>query len=99
MDERDFTKKTVQVLLERYPEYLTEILEKLEIQADLQNDTADSITAMIAYRKHAENELHASSIYTCRCGSNSVVTREVQTRSSDEGSTIVHICEKCGNIY
>jgi len=94
-----YSKKTVQVLLERHPEYLAEILKKLGIQADLRDGTADSITAMIAYRKHAENELHASSIYTCKCGSNLVVTREVQTRSADEGSTIVHICGKCGNKY
>lgn len=91
-----YSRETVQLLLVRHPEYLAEILKKLEIPA---SDNVDRITAMIAYRKHAEKELHASSIYICKCGSNLVVTREVQTRSADEGSTIVHICGKCGNKY
>ena len=94
-----YTKKTVELLMERYPEYLVQMLSSRGITVDLQNDTADSITAMILHQKDAEIKHHTSSIYTCRCGSNSVVTREVQARSSDEGSTIIHICEKCGNTY
>jgi DNA-directed RNA polymerase subunit M/transcription elongation factor TFIIS len=93
----DYTRKTVELLMERYPEYLAEMLCGITI--DLQKETAESITAMIAHRNLAEVKHHESSIYTCKCGSNFVVTREVQTRSSDEGSTIVHICEKCGNTY
>lgn len=97
MDE--YTKKTVELLMERYPDYLVQILSSQGITIDLRTDTASSITAMIAHQNHAEIKHHISSIYTCKCGSNSVVTREVQSRSSDEGSTIVHICEKCGNTY
>lgn len=95
----EYTKKTVELLLKRYPEYLAEMLSSRGITIDLQKDNAESITAMIAHRTHAEVKHHESSIYTCKCGSNFVVTREVQTRSSDEGSTIVHICEKCGHTY
>lgn len=95
----DYTLRTVAILLDRYPSYLEQMLSSKGITIDLRRDTAESITARIADRSHAEEKRHKSSIYTCRCGSNSVVTREVQARSADEGSTIVHICEKCGNTY
>ncbi len=95
----DYTRRTVQLLLERHPEYLEKRLASIGISFDPKTDTADSVTASIARRNHAERKRHTSSIYTCKCGSNNVVTREVQTRSSDEGSTIVYICEKCGNTY
>lgn len=88
----NYSRKTIGLLLERYPEYLNEILSRLGIP----QGSLDSISAAIADRKQAETARHESSIYVCRCGSKSVVAREVQTRSADEGSTILHICTECG---
>lgn len=95
----DYSRKTICLLLERYPEYLREILSKLGIDLDVSKASTDSISAAIADRKQAETARHESSIYVCKCGSKSVVTREVQTRSADEGSTIVHICTECGKSW
>ncbi len=94
-----YTRATVKKLLELYPEYLEEILLKQGLKIDVNKYSAEDISAMIAYQRHAEEALHESSIYTCKCGSKNVVTREVQTRSADEGSTILHICMKCGAKY
>lgn len=74
---------------------MAEILSKLGINIDVSNASLDSISAAIVDQRLAEKARHESSIYICECGSKSVVTREVQTRSADEGSTIVHICTKC----
>jgi len=97
----DYSRRTVELLLRRYPAYLEELLSKIGINLDVKSCTADSICLVISDRSHAEKsgENHESSIYTCDCGSRYVITREVQTRSSDEGSSILHICTKCGNKY
>lgn len=95
----DYTRKTIKLLLERNPEYLNEILENLGIHVNLSKETPDSIARMVDCQNRTENFNHKSSIYTCKCGSNNVITREIQTRSADEGSTIIHICQKCGHTY
>ncbi len=94
----NYSRDTVKLLLERHPEYLDEILFKFGLRR-VPEDTPDSIYAMITHQKQEDVSLLQSSIYTCRCGSTSVVTREVQTRSTDEGSKIIHICTSCGLTY
>ncbi len=95
----DYTKQTVRLLLERHPSYLEEVLRSRGWNVNVQNETAESISAIVTCQKHVQKKAHESSIYTCQCGSKSVVTREVQMRSADEGSTIVHICNDCGRRY
>jgi DNA-directed RNA polymerase subunit M/transcription elongation factor TFIIS len=95
----DYTRKTIKLLLERNPEYLNEILTNLGIRIDLSKETPDSIAMMLDYQNRTGYFNHKSSIYTCKCGSNNVITREIQTRSADEGSTIFHICQKCGHTW
>ena len=99
MDE--YSRKTVELLKERHPAYLKELLSKIGIDLDVGPSTADAICSAIYDRSHAEKSTagHESSIYTCDCGSRCVITREVQTRSSDEGSSILHICTECGKKY
>ena len=99
MDE--YSRKTVVLLKERHPAYLKELLSKIGINLDVGSSTADAICSAISDRSHAEKSTagHESSIYTCDCGSRCVITREVQTRSSDEGSSILHICTECGKKY
>ena len=96
-----YSRKTVELLKERHPAYLKELLSKIGIGLDVGSSTADAICSAIYDRSHAEKSTadHESSIYTCDCGSRCVITREVQTRSSDEGSSILHICTECGNKY
>lgn len=97
----NFSRKTIQLLLERHPAYLKELLSKIGIDLDVGSSTADDICLAIYNRSHAEKSApgHESSIYVCDCGSRYVITREVQTRSSDEGSSILHICTECGKKY
>mmetsp|Transcript_18329 Transcript_18329/g.55180 ORF Transcript_18329/g.55180 Transcript_18329/m.55180 type:complete len:98 (-) Transcript_18329:2851-3144(-) len=95
----DYSRNTIRLLLERYPKYLSEILLKLGFREVVSSDTPDTIVALISHQENTNSYLPQSSIYVCRCGSKQVVTRELQTRSTDEGSTIVHICSSCGLIY
>ncbi len=99
MDE--YSRRTVELLLERHPVYLEELLSKMGIYLDVRSNSVDSICSAISDRSRTEKSGsgHESSIYTCDCGSRHVITREVQTRSSDEGSSILHICTKCGKKY
>ena len=93
--------------MERHPAYLEELLSKMGIGLDVRSCInqskigLDVICSAISDRSHAEKSGsdHESSIYTCDCGSRYVITREVQTRSSDEGSSILHICTECGKKY
>ena len=93
----DYTLKTVKLLLERNKEYLFEILEKLNIEVD---NNAENICKLLHNRENDKKIMHKSSIYTCtKCNSKYVTTEEVQVRSSDEGSSIVHFCNACGNRW
>ena len=91
----DYTRKTVKLLLERDRAYLSELVG----QPIHKDTTVDEVCEIIADQNKADTTSHASSIYKCRCGSNLVVVREVQLRSADEGSTIVHICKSCGHKW
>ena len=97
----DYSRKTIELLVERHPGYLKELLLKIGIDLDVLASTAGAICLAISDKRHAEKSAagHESSIYTCECGSRHVITREVQTRSSDEGSSILHICTECGKKY
>jgi DNA-directed RNA polymerase subunit M/transcription elongation factor TFIIS len=94
-----YTRDTIKLLLERDPVYLNEILSEIGIRVDLSKETPESLTILVGRRKIPTKLQHVSSIYACKCGSNNVVTREVQNRSADEGSTVIHICQDCGNRY
>jgi DNA-directed RNA polymerase subunit M/transcription elongation factor TFIIS len=96
----NYSRETIRLLLERHPEYLSQILHSiLGRHVQLSTETSKSISVMIAHHKQMQIAVHESSISRCRCGSKLVVTREVQTRSTDESSTIVHICTSCGLKY
>lgn len=105
MDE--YSRKTIELLMQRHPAYLKELLSKIGIDLDVGSSInqskigLDAVCSAISDRSHAEKSAagHESSIYTCDCGSRYVITREVQTRSSDEGSSILHICTECGKKY
>ena len=99
----DYTKRTIELLLERDRKYLREILcdicinpNKVPQEEDL---NMDNVSAIIANQRPSMTKLHKSSIYKCACGSNNVITREAQTRSADEGSTIFCVCNKCGRSW
>jgi len=97
----DYSRKTIALLLERNRSYLVKILEHItpdSIPAEIELNI-DNVSAIIANQNVRGNKLHKSSIYKCRCGSDAVITREVQIRSADEGTTIVHMCKKCGNRW
>ena len=92
----DYSRKVIELLLQRNRRYLSRLVGE-EVP---QSATVDTVCAIIAYRSRANEIVHESSIYTCgRCGSKRVVTREAQLRSADEGSTIVHMCNGCGNRW
>jgi DNA-directed RNA polymerase subunit M/transcription elongation factor TFIIS len=96
----DYTRKTIELLFKRYPDYLEEILrDQLGVQVNVSKETPESIALIIQNQNQGSFFSHKSSIYKCKCGSNNVVTREIQNRSADEGSTILHICQSCGHIY
>ena len=100
MDE--YSRDTIKLLLTRHKSYLLDMLMKQGINVtSLQNDraNADDVCALIANQKHGDKKLHKSSIYKCACGSDMVITREIQSRSTDEGSTVVHICSACGKQW
>ena len=95
----DYSEATIQLLLKKNIRYLSLILKKYA------NDVPDDekITAEYARKVimsvsetsiNPLNEKIRSSIYVCKkCGLKNVVSRERQTRSSDEGSTIYFFCQ------
>jgi len=97
----DYSEATIQLLLEKNRKYLSSILKKYA--TNVPDD--DQITAEYARKVimsvsninvNPSNKTRNSSIYVCKkCGQKDVVSRERQTRSSDEGSTIVLICRSC----
>lgn len=96
----EYSRETILLLLERYPEYLSEILRGIiGRHVNVSAETPESISVMITNHKQTLTAVHESSISKCRCGSKLVVTREAQTRSTDESSTIIHICTSCGLTY
>jgi DNA-directed RNA polymerase subunit M/transcription elongation factor TFIIS len=94
----DYSQQTIKLLLETDKTYLFRLLRQLDIEVD-DDDDEKQIGQMLENQKTIDPILHKSSIYTCQCGSNNVITREIQTRSADEGSTIVHICLKCSRTW
>lgn len=99
----DYTKTTVELLLESNRKYLREILCDICISPDTvpqeKDLNMDNVGAIIANQRPSTTKLHRSSIYKCICGSNNVITREAQTRSADEGSTVFCVCNKCGRSW
>lgn len=89
-----YSQKTLQALLVEDKAYLQELLQELGIQ--ITNQTAEEIGKLLDTQRSDSSGVHESSIYTCKCGSNNVIIRDIQTRSADEGSTVLHICLKCG---
>ena len=99
----DYTKRTIELLLERDRNYLREILCDIcsrpnNVPAELDLNM-DNVSAIIANQRPYIAKLHKSSIYKCTCGSDNVITREAQTRSADEGSTVYCVCNKCGHSW
>ncbi len=93
MDE--YSRAVIKLLLERDRAYLSEL-----VGADVpEGTTVDMVCMIITSSTGRENRRHVSSIYRCKCGSNNVVLREVQTRSADEGSTVLHVCKDCGHTW
>lgn len=90
-----YSQKVIELLLKRDRSYLSELLGT-EIPS---NATVDTVCAIIANQSQADKNAHVSSIYKCKCGSKMVTLREVQIRSADEGSTIIHVCNECGNKW
>lgn len=101
MDE--YSRATIELLLARHKNYLFDILRKQGMDVSERfkaNATVDDICNFISKQKEPSDYVHRSSIYRCsKCSSNMVVTREVQSRSTDEGSTIMYVCNECGNIW
>ena len=93
MDE--YSREVIKLLLERDRSYLSELLGT-NIPS---NATVDTVCAIISNQSQADKSAHVSSIYKCKCGSKMVTLREVQIRSADEGSTIIHMCNECGNKW
>ena len=90
-----YSREVIKLLLERDRPYLSELLG-----TDIPSDaTVDTVCAIISNQTQDDKSSHVSSIYKCKCGSKMVTLREVQIRSADEGSTIVHICNECGNKW
>ena len=90
-----YSRAVIKLLLERDRAYLSEL-----VGADVpESATVDMVCMMITDSKGREKIGHVSSIYRCKCGSNNVVLREVQTRSADEGSTVLHVCKNCGHAW
>lgn len=96
MDE--YSQRAIKFLLENDRTYLQELLQDVDVKL---NQISDSkiIGQLLENQKVLSTDLHKSSIYVCKCGSNHVISREIQKRSSDEGSTIIHICLDCKNHW
>ena len=90
-----YSREVIKLLLERDRSYLSELLGT-EIPS---NATVDTVCAIIVNQSQVDKNAHVSSIYKCKCGSKMVTLREVQIRSADEGSTIIHVCNECGNKW
>lgn len=96
----DYSKSVIELLIIKNKEYLINILQNLGIEvANSSSLTTESVCALLEDRKNENRTFHKSSIYTCKCGSNLVIVRETQMRSADEGSTIIHLCRECGNMW
>jgi DNA-directed RNA polymerase subunit M/transcription elongation factor TFIIS len=95
MEEPQYTRAVVKWLLEHDRDYLSRLLG-VELSPGA---TTDTVCAMIANHNQASVRSHVSSIYVCKCGSKMVVSREVQLRSADEGSSILHTCGECGHTW
>ena len=93
MDE--YSRKVIKLLLERDRPYLSELLGT-KIPSDA---TVDTVCTIIADQGKVDQNFHVSSIYKCKCGSKMITLREIQIRSADEGSTIVRMCNGCGNKW
>lgn len=91
----NYSRAVIKLLLKRDKAYLSELLGT-EVPADA---TVDTVCTIIDSQSQASDKKHISSIYRCKCGSKMVVLREIQLRSADEGSTIIHICKECGNKW
>lgn len=91
----DYSRRVIGLLIKRNRRYLSELLGT-QIPDDA---TVDTICAIIADQNLDPKTVHESSIFVCKCGSKLVSLREVQIRSADEGSTIVHLCNECGNKW
>jgi len=96
MDE--YSKSTIRLLLERDETYLRKILVDMLGRGNVPVELdVDIVCAIITNQRPIKQKQIKSSIYTCKCGSNDIRIREVQTRSADEGSTIFYICMQCGH--
>lgn len=96
MDE--YSKSTIRLLLKRDRTYLREILVDISGEDNVPAElNIDVVCAIITTRRPLRQKKIKSSIYTCKCGSNDIRIREMQTRSVDEGSTIFYICMRCGH--
>lgn len=64
------------------------------------NETVDDALKKIASenkKNNSDNNFDKKGTETCfKCQSNNVIAREMQLRHSDEGSTLIIICNKCG---
>jgi DNA-directed RNA polymerase subunit M/transcription elongation factor TFIIS len=93
MDKDKYSRDTIELLLQRDIKYLSE-LAGCDIPHGSTVDTVIDIIYSKSKNKKTEKEQHN---YTCKkCHSNSVVMREEQLRSADEGSTTVYKCDSCG---
>ncbi len=96
----DYTKKTVELLLQKHKPYLIEILKNQGIDVkESDNLTADEICSLISSQNDEPDFVLESSIYRCSCGSKLIIVREVQLRSADEGSSVVRLCRECGRKW
>lgn len=101
----DYSEKTIQLLLKKNRRYLSLILQKYanDVPEDEKITAEYAREVIMSVSKISANPLDKkiqSSIYVCKkCGLNNVVAREVQMRSSDEGSTIILVCRSCNHRW
>lgn len=97
----DYSRKTIDLLLKHDKKYLVEIIQK-QLDINVQDNavlTTESVCELFRTQEIQKIKPHMSSIFVCKCGSKHVTIREIQLRSADEGSTIKHICNKCGYTW
>ena len=101
----NYSEATLQLLLRNDRKYLASILRNYaedvpddnKITAEYAKKVIMSVSRINA--NHLDKTIK-SSIYVCeKCGLRNVVSRERQTRSSDEGSTIVLVCKSCNHRW